>query len=512
MNKIKIASIVAGISIACGAPLVAKEHQEKLDEIEKIAEAGPFQANWDSLSKYQIPEWYKDSKFGIFIHWGVYSVPAFNGEWYPRKMYDTSEEEYTHHVEKYGPLDEFGYKDFIPQFKAEKFDAKEWAKLFKASGARYVIPVAEHHDGFPMYASDYTEWDATEMGPKRDVIAELSESIRAEGLHFGLSSHRAENWWFFGEGRKTPSDVQDDKYRALYGPAMDRDESEDGTTPPNEEFLDDWLLRTVEIVDKYQPEIIWFDWWMATEPFHKHVKQLSSYYYNKGSEWDNMVAINYKKFGGESYPDTAGVLDIERGQLAEIRELYWQTDTSVSKNSWGYITNHKYKTAGSLVDDLIDIVSKNGCMLLNIGPKPDGTIPQEEIDMLTDMGDWLKLNGEAIYDTRPWVTFGEGETNVIDGTHSNDAEKHRKDFTAKDVRFTQNDGTLYAILMDWPGNGAEVVIESVNAENFSSGVSKVTMLATGKKLDWKQTDKGLRITLPKKAPCDFAYGIKIEAK
>ena len=486
---------------------------QKLNEIKKEANAGPFKPNWDSLATYQIPEWYKDAKFGIFIHWGVYSVPAFNGEWYPRWMYAKGDakgnEYYQHHLETYGPVDQFGYKDFIPMFKAEKFDAKQWAKVFKDAGARYVIPVAEHHDGFPMYDSDYTDWDAAQMGPKRDVIAELKTAIRNEGLHFGLSSHRAENWWFFGEGRKIKSDVQDDRYRGLYGAAQDRTASEDGTTPPDKAFLDDWLLRTVEIVDKYQPDIIWFDWWMATEPFHQHLKEFSAYYYNKGSRQKDMVAINYKKFGGESYPDTAGVLDIERGQLAEIRKLYWQTDTSVSKNSWGYVTNHKYKTAGSLVDDLIDIVSKNGCMLLNIGPRPDGTIPEQEVQMLKDMGAWLSINAEAIYDTRPWVTFGEGVTEVIDGTMMNDAEHHRKDFTAQDIRFTQHNNDVYAIMMAWPGDNKTVTIKSLSKKNYAKTIKQVSMLGSKQAISWKQTDAGLVVELPSTAPHEFAQTLKV---
>jgi alpha-L-fucosidase len=489
------------------------KNAKKLADIKAVAQQGPFQPNWNSLGQYTIPEWYKDAKFGIFIHWGVYSVPAHNGEWYPRWMYDPQDKEgdyYQYHLKKFGDVKQFGYKDFIPMFKAEKFDATAWAKLFKAAGAKYVIPVAEHHDGFPMYDSQYTPWNAAKMGPKRDVIAELSKAIRGEQLYFGLSSHRAENWWFFGKGRNSDSDVKDERYRELYGPAMDREESEKGTTPPSQAFLDDWLLRTVEIVDKYQPQILWFDWWMATPAFHQHIKEFSAYYYNKGAKQKEMVAINYKKIGGESYPDSAGVLDIERGQLAEIRELFWQTDTSVSKNSWGYITNHKYKTAGSLVDDLIDIVSKNGSMLLNIGPRPDGTIPESEVQMLKDIGAWLAINGEAIYATRPWITFGEGTTQVRDGTMTNDAEHHRKDFTKDDIRFTQKKGVVYAILMAWPGAEASVTLKSITTEKFGRNIGKVSLIGTSQKLDWQANKNGLTIKLPASAPHEFAQVIKIE--
>ena len=174
------------------------------------------------------------------------------------------------------------------------------------------------------------------------------------------------------------SDVKDPRYAGLYGPARSREKAEDQTEPPDQEFLDDWLARTVELVDKYQPQLVWFDWWIAQPAFHPNLQTFAAFYYNRGAEWGKGVAINYKKHGGESFPDTAGVLDIERGQLADLRPIFWQTDTSVSKTSWGYVGNHEYKTVDSIVDDLVDIVSKNGSLLLNIGPKPDGTIPEPE--------------------------------------------------------------------------------------------------------------------------------------
>lgn len=488
--------------------------EQKLEEIKEVADQGPFKANWDSLENYEIPTWYQDAKFGIFIHWGVYSIPAHNGEWYPRWMYDKEYWDYNeYHTEKFGPVTEFGYKDFIPMFKAEKFDADNWVKVIQDSGAKYMVPVAEHHDGFSMYDNSYSRWDSTEMGPKRDIIAELKEAASKTDIHFGLSSHRAENWWFFDRGRSMPSDVQNEEYRDLYGPAVDRETSESGETPPTKEFMDDWLLRTVELVDKYEPELIWFDWWMASEPFHEHVQEFTSYYYNKGVKWENMPALNYKEHQEmRSFPDGSAVLDIERGQLADIRKHFWQTDTSVSKTSWGYVTNHEYRTPNSLVDDLIDIVSKNGSMLLNIGPKPDGTIPQAEIDLLAEIGSWLKLNGEAIYGTRPWIMFGEGVTEVVDGKHSNDAEKHRKDFTKHDIRFTTKGDDLYATIMAWPGAGETVTIKSINAENYSKTITNVTMIGHSGELEFEQTENGLKVVMPASAPSDYAQVLKIVAQ
>lgn len=483
---------------------------EKLAEIKSVANQGPYKANFKSFEQYEIPAWYQDAKFGIFIHWGVYSIPAFNGEWYPRKMYNPEDGEYNHHKEKFGDQTEFGYKDFVPQFKAEKFNADEWLKIIADSGAKYIVPVAEHHDGFSMYDNSYTRWDSVEMGPKRDIIQELKDATDKTDIHFGLSSHRAENWWFFDAGRTAPSDVQNDEYRDLYGPAVSRESSEAGLTPPSKEFMDDWLLRTVEIVDKYEPELIWFDWWMASEPFHAHVEQFTAYYYNKGVNWKNMPALNYKEHHDmRSFLPGSAVLDIERGGMTDIHPHFWQTDTSVSKSSWGYVTNHKYRNANSLVDDMIDIISKNGSLLLNIGPKPDGTIPEEEVTLLAEIGSWLKLNGEAIYNTRPWEIYGEGETFVPDGKHGNDAEKNRKDFNSSDIRFTQNGDNLYATILAWPGDNAKLTIKGVTPERYKDTIKSVTMIGAEGELAFEQTPTGLVVTLPESSPSKFAQVIKI---
>ncbi|UCF39313.1 MAG: alpha-L-fucosidase [Acidobacteriota bacterium] len=477
---------------------------EQLQRVEEGIARGPFKPDWESLKGFKAPEWYQDAKFGLFIHWGVYSVPAFGNEWYPRNMYKADTKEFQHHIETYGPHSEFGYKDFIPQLTAEKFDAGQWARLFRRSGARYIVPVAEHHDGFPMYDCSFTEWSAAKMGPKRDIIGELSEAVRSEGLHFGVSSHRVEHWWFFDQGRLFDSDVQDPAYDGLYGPARSQDKAEDGTEPPSQEYLDDWLARTAELVDRYQPELIWFDWWIAQPTVHQHLRQLAAYYYNRGVEWNRGVAINYKKHGGSSFPDEAAVLDIERGQLAGMRDLFWQTDTSVSKNSWGYIQEHDYKSVNSIVDDLIDIVSKNGCMLLNIGPRPDGTIPEREVEMLEEIGRWLEVNGEAIYETRPWKVFGEGPTAVVEGAFN---DTKRGAFTAADIRFTTRDDALYVIALDWP-DGGELHVQSL-ASGEGVTVQNAILLGGAERLEFKQDDEGLTVQFPDERPCDHAYALRL---
>lgn len=237
-----------------------------LQHVDQVNAKGAFRPDWESLQHYQVPEWYKDAKFGIFIHWGVYSVPAFGSEWYPRLMYSPGTSEYKHHIATYGPQNKFGYKDFIPRFKAEHFDPAAWARLFKEAGAKYVVPVFEHHDGFAMYDCGLSDWTAARMGPHRDLVGDLAKAVRAEGLHLGASSHRVEHNFFFDKGRTFASDVNDPRYAAFYGPAHHWMENRHGTPLSNdftfvsEAWTHDWLARSAEIVEKYKPEIMYFDW------------------------------------------------------------------------------------------------------------------------------------------------------------------------------------------------------------------------------------------------------------
>ena len=465
---------------------------------EKKGIDGPYQPDWSSLKNVAIPDWYINGKFGIFIHWGVYSVPAFGTEYYGRHMYKPGTKEYEYHLKTFGKPTEFGYKDFIPQFTANKFDPDNWASLFRKAGARFVVPVAEHHDGFPMYDCSYTDWCASKMGPQRDVIGELADATRRQGLTFGLSTHCAEHWWYFEHGLGADSDVQDARYADLYMPAQLRD------SQPNDEFMENWLQKGFELIDKYQPQLYWFDWWIEQPVFQPYLKRFASYYYNRGAQWHKPVAINYKF---KSFPKNSAVLDIERGQLGDIRQPFWQTDTAISKNSWGYVQNQDYKTAESLIGDLIDIVSKNGALLLNIGPKPDGTIPETEIEVLCEIGDWLTVNGEAIYDSRPWKVYGEGPTEIAAGSF---ADTKRSGFTSSDIRFSVRGGNLYAMLLGWPDNGS-VRIQSLAStiRLFPDTIKSVELLGSAEQLKWSRTRQGLNVQLPKKKPCKHAFTLRI---
>jgi alpha-L-fucosidase len=316
-----------------------------------------------------------------------------------------------------------------------------------------------------------------------------------------VSSHRAEHWWFFEGGMKFDSDVQDPKYAGLYGPAQPKD------MQPNQEFLDDWLARTCELVDKYQPQLVWFDWWIEEPAFKPYLRKFAAYYYNRGAEWDRGVAINYKN---DAYPPEAAVFDVERGQLDDINPHFWQTDTAVAKNSWGYTADLQYKTAESIIGDLVDIVSKNGALLLNIGPRPDGTIPKEDEKILLDVGQWLWTNGEAIYGTRPWKVFGEGPTEVMSGGFT---DTKREAFTDKDVRFTTKGDALYAIVLGWPKNG-EVTVQSLSANLrlYPRPIANVQLLGAKGPLKWSRGKTGLKVKMPKKRPCEAAYVLKITPK
>lgn len=478
---------------------------EILKSVDRQAKEGPFQPNWDSLKNYKIPEWYQDAKFGIFIHWGAYSVPAFGNEWYPRNMYRQGSPEFKHEVETHGPQTGFGYKDYLPEFHAEHFDPTAWAALFKESGAKYVIPVAEHHDGFPMYNSGLTDWSAVKMGPHRDVIGELSNAIRAEGLHFGASSHRAEHYWFMNGGREFPSDVQDPKYAAFYGPAhVGIDPEKNGTGHPDVAYLNDWLARSAEIVEKYHPELIYFDWWVEQKEFQPYLQRFAAFYYNQAAK-EGIQPVLFRK--NDAFPDGTTVLDIERGGLDQIRAQHWQTDTSISDKSWGYVENDTYKSPESIVWQLADIVSKNGNLLLNIGPKSDGTIPEQAQTILRQIGAWLKINGDAIYGTRPWKTYGEGPTKVVAGSFHDTATSP---YTPQDIRFTTKNGALYAIALGWPKDGKLTIHSLGNSNDFR--VRDVALLGSDSKIRWKQDGDGLHLELPPQPSGIYAYSFKITQK
>ena len=486
-----------------------------LKQIDHVIEVSTYKDNWASLSTYPEAEWYRNAKFGIFIHWGVYSVPAFRGEWYPRNMYLEGSPEYKHHIKTYGPHKGFGYADFIPMFKAEKFDPDEWVALFKSAGAKYVMPVAEHHDGFQMYDSDFSDCNAARMGPKRDVVGELKVALEKEGIVFAASSHRAENFWFFGGGRTFDSGIQDITFQEPYGYADrvysdgDHADTQNGThniysTPPSTEHLEDWLVRSCELVDKYQPKVMWFDWWIHNMAFKPYIKKFAAYYYNRSLEWGVSVGINYKF---DAYATGTAIFDVERGQLSDIRPRLWQTDTAIAKKSWGYAENNDFKNPVDVVCDLVDIVSKNGCLLLNVGPRSDGTITEEETAVLLAVGEWLKVNGESIYDTSYWVTYGEGPTKVTEGAFT-DLKRDR--FTSDDIRFTYKAPNLYANVLSWPDNGKVTIAALGNpGEHFLGHIERISILGFDNSVMFSRDREGLHIEVAGELVTKYPVCLKI---
>jgi alpha-L-fucosidase len=467
------------------------------EEVQFDLPDGPFVPTWDSLEHVGVPAWYQDAKFGIFIHWGPYSVPAFGTEWYPHYMYQQGRPEFEHHLKTYGPHTKFGYKDFIPLFTAPKFDADQWTELFARAGAKYVVPVAEHHDGFAMYDTKLSKWNAVQMGPEKDIVGLLAKATRDRGMAFGLSSHRAEHCWFMNGGRQFDSDVQDERYADFYGPAQPT-----GNAPPKE-FKDDWLARSCELADKYQPSLVYFDTWVERPPLSPYLRAFAAYYYNRAAGWGKHVAINYKN---HAFAPRAGIPDIERGQADDIQPFFWQSDTAVGKKSWSHVLDEEYKSAESIVCDLADIVAKNGTLLLNIGPHADGSIGEENEAILLEIGRWLKSNGEAIYGTRPWKVYGEGPTALPSG-HFSDAT--RPTFTHEDFRFTtRGRKTLYAICLGRPKEQLLIRSLASSLRLDSKKVARVELL-DGTPLTFRQQPDGLSITLPDAASRSYGTSIRM---
>jgi alpha-L-fucosidase len=456
-----------------------------------------YKPNWESLEAYEVPAWFKDAKLGIFIHWGVYAVPAYGNEWYPRNMYLRSRPEFEHHRETWGPQNEFGYKDFVPLFKAESWDPVAWIQLFQEAGARYVVPVAEHHDGFPMYDCSFTNWNAAQLGPKRDVVAELAQATREAGIRFGVSSHRAHNWRYYTFA--DDFDTSKPAYHKLYSVPHPAD------APVTYEFVLDWYARTKELVERFSPDVLWFDFGWHRDEFEPWRPRVAAYYYNHALTHGYEPVLQYKA----GFPDGVAVLDIERGKLNDIRPDYWQTDTSISYKSWGYIENDAFRTVASTVHDLVDIVSKNGNLLLNVGPKPDGTIPYQARDILQGIGQWLAINGEAIYGTRPWSLYGEGPTEVLTARFR---EQEYAPFTAQDIRFTTRSNALYAISLGWPKE--TLLIQSLASDNEipAARIAAIHMLGHEPALEWEQTEKGLRIQVPEEKPSEHAVTFRVTLK
>jgi alpha-L-fucosidase len=470
-----------------------------------------FQPSFASLEKSKpVPEWFKDAKFGVYFHWGVYSVPAFSNEWYPRSMYMSGTPENVHHTERYGDVSTWPYSNFItgakdkqgrfvqfaPRLKSEggNFDPEEWARLFADAGARYAGPVAEHHDGFSMWASKINPWNAKEMGPKLDLVGLLTDAIRKNNMRVILSMHHAYN--ITGYYQPVPQ-TSDPKLQMLYG--------QQGKEK-NEAF---WLGKHKEIIDTYKPDIIWQD-------FNLHViservlLEFLAYYYNRATEWNKEVVATYK----DGLNTRCAVLDYERGGAADITDYYWLTDDAISSSSWCYTEGIGYYSGKQMLHGFLDRISKNGNLLLNISPMADGTIPPEQKNVLLTMGAWLRKYGEAVYATRAWEKYGEGPTKMgaAHGTMGAPAQG-----TDKDVRYTRSkdNSTLYAILLGWDKGQKEVLLSTLSSHRIDCKSLKSIELIGGEAgkympLAFTQDSEGVHVRVPEQLPFeDLAYVLKL---
>lgn len=497
---------------------------------EKITKE-PYESNEKSLAKHHAaPDWFRDAKLGIYFTWGPYTVAEKGNEWYPRWMHfaiDKKEWEgkkpgyhidlLDWHTEKFGHPSKFGYHDMIPQFTAENFDAEEWAQLFEDSGAKFAGPVAMHHDGYALWDSEITPWNSKEIGPKRDITGELFTALRKRNMKTIVTFHHARNLQRY-KGKSLQEVTQryghletyhmfwNSHYPWIPGLAT---ASEDpklsllyGNIPEEKWLKDFWLGTLEEVVHNYQPDIIWFDTWLDLIPQQKRF-EFASYYLNAANKWGKEVMMTHKD---SDMPISFSVEDFEQGRRDKMSNAPWLTDDTISKWSWSYIDGLPVKPATWVIHDFIDIVSKNGQLLLNVSPKSDGSIPQDQRAVLKALGDWLKINGEAIYETRPWKIFGEGPTEMKSGGHFS----AHVNYTASDVRFTQKDDTIYAITLGTPEKEINIIALSKNNSLEEPDFTSITSLNGDYIASWKQTNDGLKIKLKENAPKEIAYAFKIK--
>lgn len=488
------------LALSCSAPVSEKEKES----FEK------YEETWESLAAHnEAPDWFRDAKFGIYFHWGVYAVPAFGSEWYPRNMHFEHRKEYAHHIEKYGSLEEFGYHDFVPLFKAEKFDAKEWVSLFKKAGARFAGPVAEHHDGFSMWDSEVTSWNSMGKGPKRDILGELKKEIEANDMKLIATFHHARNLQRY-KNQPEEKEFRHSHYPLFEGTAPSQDDSElnylYGNIPEQKWEKEVWLGKLKEVVDKYEPDIMWFDSWLDQISEEKR-KEFCAYYLNQAQTWDKEVVIVRKQ---DDLPLEVSVDDLEKSRKNELDEKVWMTDETVSTGSWCYTENLTIKPTKDLVHVLVDIVSKNGVLLLNVSPKADGTIPDDQKQALIGIGSWLDQHGEAIYGTKPWYTFGEGPTVEPEGHFKNHKEFLKVKYTSEDIRYTVKGSTIYATVLGSRSNAFTMKAFAKSNLKDALDIKNVSILGSDREVEWNYSDEGLTIAAGLELTNDIAQVLKIE--
>lgn len=509
----------------------------------------PFQPTWDSLKNYSVPEWFRDAKFGMWAHWGP-QCQAEYVDWYARSMYIEGGRDYKYHVQKYGHPSVFGFKDVINEWKADKWDPEALVALYRKTGAKYFVAMANHHDNFDNFNSKYQSWNSTNIGPKKDLIGGWARAAKEQGLRFGVSVHASHAWSFYekalksdrkgaykgvpydghlkmSDGKNTWWDGLDPQelYAQNHVPSPGADNQQiffeqwdwkHGVTVPDKKYCEKFYNRTIDLIDQYQPDLVYFDdTVLPLYPISDVGLRIAAHMYNRSMEWhDGRLegVINGKVL--DENQQKCMVWDIERGQSDHIETLPWQTDTCLGE--WHYdrtiFDRHGYKTARSVIQRLVDIVSKNGNLLLNVPVRGDGTIDSDEQAIVDEIGDWIKMNGESIFETRPWTICGEGPALASAAPLKSQGfnEGSGKPFTGEDIRFTRNRDIVYAISLGAPAAGRLVIRSlSTNSPYYPDKIGHVTLCSTGQPLPFSREDVGLVVTLPESVSHAYAYSLKI---
>jgi alpha-L-fucosidase len=506
---------------------------------------GPFSPTWESLQHYKTPEWYRDAKFGMWAHWGPQCQPE-SGDWYARGMYQEGSWQYKIHLEKYGHPSKFGFKDVINEWKAENWNPEELVRLYKDAGAKYFMALANHHDNFDLYDSKYQKnWNSTKIGPKKDLIQGWAKAAKGNNLPFGVSVHASHAWRWYEvaqrsdktgqysgipyDGKLTKADGKGKWWEGLdpqelyaQNHPLSADSLDDnsigrqwewgnGAFPPSKAYAENFYNRTIDLINKYNPDVVYFDdSQLPLWPVSDVGLRIAAHLYNKSiREHGELRAVLNGKILDENQRK-AMVWDIERGQVNDLQPLPWQTDTCIG--GWHYdrglYERDGYKTAQGVIHALIDIVSKNGNLMLNIPVRGDGTIDEKERKVVAGIGKWLKANGESIYGTRPWKIFGEGpaqqEKLQLSGPGFNEGKG--KPFLPEDIRFTTKGDVLYATSMGWPENG-KLIIKSLAKQNgyFPKEIQSVELLQSKQSLSFERNENGLVISLPERPSDEFSF-------
>ncbi len=462
---------------------------------------GPFKPEMESLKQYQAPEWFRDAKFGIWAHWGPQAVPM-DGDWYARGMYEPGNKHYKYHLENYGHPSQFGYKDIIPLWKAEKWDPDRLMQLYQKAGAKYFVSMGSHHDNFFLWNSKLHKWNSVEMGPKRDVVGEWQKAAQKYGLKFGVSEHLGASFtWFQSshradkEGPKAgvPYDGADPKWQDLYH--FPADPGDKDWYSKNPKWHQQWYDEIKELVDNYHPDLLYTD---GGVPFGNTVGlSMIAHFYNENAARHG--GKNEAVYTCKQKSDGRWVEDLERGIMPKVDPYSWQTDTSIG--DWYYNRNWKFRPVSWVIHMLVDNVSKNGNLLLNVVQRPDGSLDPEVEQMLGDLARWNAVHAEAIYASRPWLVYGEGQVRTRGGSFKEDFK-----YSSKDIRFTTKGSTLYAIALGWPSDSRLLVRTLAQP---AGKITNVSLLGSSAKLEWKQTSEGLQVSLPPTRVSEYTAAIKI---